>query len=69
MSDIPVHLQRRFEQRWAARFVTSAESATPRKQWPEKHDRPVAAQRSAWLEMHESGTYVKLTQAGAEMFA
>jgi hypothetical protein len=22
-----------------------------------------------WLEMHESGTYVKFTQAGAEMFA
>jgi hypothetical protein len=43
MSDIPVHLQRRFEQRWAARFVTSAESATPQKQWPEKHDQPVAA--------------------------
>jgi hypothetical protein len=44
MSDIPVHLQRRFEQRWAARFVTPAEAATPQKQWPEKHDRPVAAQ-------------------------
>jgi hypothetical protein len=22
-----------------------------------------------WLQMHESGTYVKFTQAGAEMFA
>jgi hypothetical protein len=22
-----------------------------------------------WLEMHESGTYVKFTQAGAELFA
>jgi hypothetical protein len=22
-----------------------------------------------WLEMHESGTYVKFTQAGADMFA
>jgi hypothetical protein len=43
MSNIPVHLQRRFEQRWAARFVTSAVSATPQKQWPEKHDQPVAA--------------------------
>ena len=27
------------------------------------------SRRSAWLEMHESGTYVKFTQAGAEMFA
>jgi hypothetical protein len=25
--------------------------------------------RRGWLEMHESGTYVKFTQAGAEMFA
>jgi hypothetical protein len=22
-----------------------------------------------WIEMHESGTYVKFTQAGAELFA
>jgi hypothetical protein len=38
MSDIPIHLQRKFEQRWSARFVTSAETATTQKQWPEKHD-------------------------------
>lgn len=43
MSDIPVHLQRKFEQRWSARFVTSAETATTRKQWPEKHDPPPAS--------------------------
>jgi hypothetical protein len=43
MTDIPVHLQRKFEQRWAARFVPSALSATPRKRWPEKHDQPIAA--------------------------
>jgi hypothetical protein len=43
MSDIPVHLQRKFEQRWAARFVTSAESAAPQKQWPERHNQPVTA--------------------------
>jgi hypothetical protein len=24
---------------------------------------------SGWLKMHESGTYVKFTQAGAELFA
>jgi hypothetical protein len=30
MSDIPVHLQRRFEQRWAARFVRPGASATPK---------------------------------------
>jgi hypothetical protein len=24
---------------------------------------------SGWLEMHESGTYVKFTQAGSELFA
>jgi len=27
------------------------------------------AMERGWLEMHESGTYVKVTQAGAEMFA
>jgi hypothetical protein len=27
MSDIPLHLQRRFEQRWAARFVRPVASA------------------------------------------
>jgi hypothetical protein len=27
------------------------------------------ATESGWLEMHESGTYVKLTHAGAELFA
>jgi len=25
--------------------------------------------KRGWLEMHESGTYVKFTQAGAELFA
>jgi hypothetical protein len=30
MSDIPLELQRRFEQRWAARFVPPVASATPK---------------------------------------
>jgi hypothetical protein len=30
MSAIPLHLQRRFEQRWAARFVRPVTSATPK---------------------------------------
>jgi hypothetical protein len=30
MSAIPLHLQRRFEQRWAARFVSPATSAAPK---------------------------------------
>jgi len=30
MSDIPVHLQRRFEQRWAARFVPPTASTAPK---------------------------------------
>jgi len=29
----------------------------------------VYAIAQGWLELHESGTYVKFTQAGAEMFA
>jgi hypothetical protein len=30
MSDIPLHLQRKFEQRWAARFVSRIASAAPK---------------------------------------
>jgi hypothetical protein len=30
MSIIPLHLQRRFEQRWAARFVSPVASAAPK---------------------------------------
>jgi hypothetical protein len=30
MSGIPLHLQRRFEQRWAARFVSPIPSAAPK---------------------------------------
>ena len=30
MSEIPLHLQRRFEQRWAARFVSPIASAAPK---------------------------------------
>jgi hypothetical protein len=30
MSEIPLHLQRRFEQRWAARFASPIASAVPK---------------------------------------
>jgi hypothetical protein len=30
MSAIPLHLQRRFEQRWAAKLASPAASATPK---------------------------------------
>jgi hypothetical protein len=30
MNGIPLHLQRRFEQRWAARFVSPVASAAPK---------------------------------------
>jgi hypothetical protein len=30
MSEIPLHLQRRFEQRWAARFSSPVASAAPK---------------------------------------
>jgi hypothetical protein len=30
MGGIPLHLQRRFEQRWAARFIRPVASATPK---------------------------------------
>jgi hypothetical protein len=31
MSGIPLHLQRKFEQRWAARFVSPVTSAAPKR--------------------------------------
>jgi hypothetical protein len=31
MSAIPLHLQRKFEQRWAARFASPVASATPKR--------------------------------------
>jgi hypothetical protein len=30
MSDIPLHIQRNFEQRWAARLASSSASAAPK---------------------------------------
>jgi hypothetical protein len=35
-------------------------------QFREVVDRPIA---KGWLQRHESGTYVKFTQAGADLFA
>lgn len=34
MSAIPLHLQRKVEQRWAARFVAPAASAVPKSEQP-----------------------------------
>jgi hypothetical protein len=42
MCDIPLDLQRRLEQRWAARFSRPAEAAKPEKHQPEKPDQPLA---------------------------
>ena len=35
---------------------------------PEEYSAEFAIERG-WLQLHESGTYVKFTEAGAEMFA
>jgi hypothetical protein len=40
MSSIPLDLQRRFEQRWAARF---APPLAPKQHWPEKHVQQIIA--------------------------
>ena len=42
MSVIPLHLQRRFEQRWAARFVRPVPLAAPQKHGHEKQVRQLA---------------------------
>jgi hypothetical protein len=43
MSSIPLDLQRRCEQRWAARFSRSVEPVASRKQGPEKESQQIAA--------------------------
>jgi len=43
MSIIPLDLQRRCEQRWAARFSRSEEPVASRKQGPERESQQIAA--------------------------
>jgi hypothetical protein len=43
MCIIPLDLERRFEQRWAARFSRPVEVAKPEKHQSEKHGPPLAA--------------------------
>ena len=43
MCDVPRDLQRKFEQRWAARFAQSAPAGAPEKHQPESQAKPPAA--------------------------
>jgi hypothetical protein len=43
MCDVPRDIQRRFEQRWAARFARPLKTARPEKHQPEKLGQPLAA--------------------------
>ena len=43
MSIIPLHIQRRCERRWAARFSPSPGSARPRNQRPERESQLIGA--------------------------
>lgn len=43
MCDVPRDLQRKFEQRWAARFARPIGAAKPEKHQSEKPDQPLAA--------------------------
>jgi hypothetical protein len=43
MSDIPLDLQRRCEQRWAARFLRPAQDAALKKQQPQAQSEHLAA--------------------------
>jgi hypothetical protein len=45
MCDIPLDLQRRFEQRWAARFGRPVPPAAPQNHEQEKQDQQPAAMR------------------------
>ena len=50
MSDIPVHVQRRFEQRWAARFARPAPPSAPNVHRPEKADQRLAESGKAKMQ-------------------
>jgi hypothetical protein len=47
MSAIPLHLQRKFEQRWAARFASPAASAAPKRSDLKAPDNGSPRQRKA----------------------
>jgi hypothetical protein len=47
MSDIPLHLQRRFEQRWAARFARPVAIGHTQKRWFEGHRQQLVSQGDA----------------------
>ncbi|WP_291577160.1 hypothetical protein [Bradyrhizobium sp.] len=47
MSEIPLHLQRRFEQRWAARFALQVPSATPKHDPETPHQKSVVPRKKA----------------------
>ena len=48
-----------------ARSCTAADKGTPA-EYAAGLDRAIS---SGWLEIHDSGTFVKLTQSGADLFA
>jgi hypothetical protein len=43
MCDVPRDIQRKFEQRWAARFARPVEARRPEKHQPGKQGQPLAA--------------------------
>jgi hypothetical protein len=47
MASIPLHLQRRFEQRWAAKFLFRPDPNAPKTQELETHDQQQAAPAKA----------------------
>jgi len=55
---------------WASSWLCTAAGQTSRYPALQKVRRLLAASFArGWLVLHESGTYVKFTQAGAELFA
>jgi hypothetical protein len=50
MCDIPLDLQRRFEQRWAARFARPAPPPAPHVDRPEKADQRLAESGKAKMQ-------------------
>jgi hypothetical protein len=55
MSSIPLHLKRRCEQRWAARFARQAPAPSSGKSEREKHGQPLGAPAKAKRKTRRAG--------------
>jgi hypothetical protein len=66
MCDIPADLQRKFEQRWAARFERPAAPSAPHVPWPEKADQGLAESGKAKMQSRTEAAALMSVAAACE---